>query len=165
MPSESEFIKAIKDNEAVLYKATRLYTDNKPDQKDLYQEIVINLWKGFDSFRGDAQLRTWIYHIALNTAILFLKNKKRRGYSVSLDNVVFIEEKYDPILEERLKILYHKIKELKDVDRGIIFLYLEGKKYDEIASITGLSESNIGTRMARIKNKLSKKILKNKLWN
>ena len=79
MPSESEFIKAIKDNEAVLYKATRLYTDNKPDQKDLYQEIVINLWKGFDSFRGDAQLRTWIYRIALNTAILFLKNKKRRG--------------------------------------------------------------------------------------
>ncbi|AKA35374.1 RNA polymerase sigma factor [Flagellimonas lutaonensis] len=160
MPSEKEFINTIKDNEAVLYKATRLYVDNPTDQKDLYQEIVFNLWKGYDSFRGDAQISTWIYRIALNTAILFLKNKKRRGHSVPLDNVVLVEEKYDPVLEERLKILYGKIKELKEVDKGIIFLYLEGKKYDEIATITGLSTSNVGTRMARIKDKLNKKIIK-----
>lgn len=160
MPNENEFIKAIKDNEAVLYKATRLYTENPTDRKDLYQEIVFNLWKGFDSFRGDSQLSTWIYRIALNTAILFLRNKKRRGNSVSLDGIVLVEEKHDPILEERLKTLYSKIRELKEVDKGIIFLYLEGKKYEEIASITGLSTSNVGTRMARIKDKLNKKIIK-----
>ena len=160
MPQKEEFINAIKDNEAVLYKATRLYTDNPTDHKDLYQEIVYNLWKGYDSFRGDAQLSTWIYRIALNTAILFLKNKKRRGHNVSLDEIVLTEEKYDPVLEERLKILHSKIRELKEVDKGIIFLYLEGKKYDEIASITGLSVSNVGTRMARIKDKLNKKITK-----
>ncbi len=156
MPNENEFIRAIKENEAVLYKATRVYTDNRTDQKDLYQEIVFNLWKGYDSFRGEAQLSTWMYRIALNTSILFFKNKKRRGHSVSLDNVFLVEEKYDPILEERVKILYKKIKKLKEMDRGIIFLYLEGKKYTEIARITGLSESNIGTRIARIKDKLKK---------
>ena len=158
MPNENEFIKAIKENEAVLYKATRLYTNNLTDQKDLYQEIVFNLWKGYDSFRGDSLLSTWIYRIALNTSILFLKNKKRRGHNISLDHVILVEEKYAPVFEERIKTLYYKIKELKEIDRGIIFLYLEGKKYNEIANITGLSENNVGTRMARIKDKLKKRL-------
>lgn len=160
MPREKEFVKAIQDNEGILYKMTRLYTDNQTELKDLYQEMVYNLWKGYNSFKGEAKFSTWMYRIALNTAILFLKRKKSRGHNVSLDNISLVDDNYNPVLEERLKILYSKIKELRDVDKGIIFLYLEGKKYDEIASITGLSTSNVGTRMARIKEKLNKQIIK-----
>jgi RNA polymerase sigma-70 factor (ECF subfamily) len=160
MTQEKEFVEVIQDNEGILYKMTRLYANNKEDQKDLYQDIVYQLWKAFNTFRGDAKLSTWIYRIALNTALLYLKNKKRKGYNTSLDGIVLINENYDPVLEERLKILYAHIREFGEVDKGIVFLFLEGKKYEEISDITGMSTSNIGTRMARIKEKLNKQIIK-----
>ena len=160
MPKEREFIVVIENNEGILYKITKLYTNTKEDQKDLYQEIVYQLWKGFNRFRGDAKLSTWIYRIALNTALLYLKNKKRRGSNTSLDGIVLANENYDPVLEERLKIVYAHIRELGEIDKGIVFLFLEGKKYEEISDITGMSTSNVGTRMARIKEKLNKQIIK-----
>lgn len=160
MSQDREFVEAIQNNEGTLYKMTRLYTDNKEDQKDLYQEIVYQLWKGFSSYRGEAKLSTWIYRISLNTSLLFLKNKKRKGYTTTLDGIVLEDELYDPILEDRLSILYKQIKELGEVDKGIIFLFLEGKKYEEISDIIGMSVSNVGTRMARIKERLNKKIIK-----
>ncbi|MEH6656276.1 sigma-70 family RNA polymerase sigma factor [Leeuwenhoekiella marinoflava] len=160
MPQEKEFVEIIQKNESILYKMMRLYADTKEDQKDLYQEIVYQLWKGFNTFRGDAKVSTWIYRIALNTALLHLKNKKRKGHKTSLAGIVLVAENYDPILEERIKTLYTSIKTLGEVDKGIIFLFLEGKKYEEIAAITGISASNVGTRMARIKEKLNKKIIK-----
>jgi RNA polymerase sigma-70 factor (ECF subfamily) len=160
MTQEKVFVEVIQDNEGILYKMTRLYANNKEDQKDLYQDIVYQLWKAFNTFRGDAKLSTWIYRIALNTALLYLKNKKRKGYNTSLDGIVLINENYDPVLEERLKILYAHIREFGEVDKGIVFLFLEGKKYEEISDITGMSTSNIGTRMARIKEKLNKQIIK-----
>ncbi len=161
MQEEEAFIQLIKQNEGIIYKITRLYTDSGDDQKDLYQEIVYQLWKGFKSFKGDAKVSTWMYRIALNTALLHLKGKKKRGYNVSLDEVVLKQEDYDPLFEERLKILYVSIKNLGDFEKGIIFLFLEGKKYEEISIITGLTTSNIGTRMARIKEKLKTQITKN----
>ncbi|MEX0997454.1 MAG: sigma-70 family RNA polymerase sigma factor [Flavobacteriaceae bacterium] len=160
MPQEKEFVELIQENESILYKMIRLYADTKEDQKDLYQEIVYQLWKGFNTFRGDAKVSTWIYRIALNTALLHLKNKKRKGLKTSLSGIVLVDEIYDPILEERLKKLYTHIKTLGEVDKGIIFLFLEGKKYEEIADITGMSASNVGTRMARIKEKLNNQIIK-----
>ena len=161
MQEEEAFIQLIKQNEGIIYKITRLYTDSGDDQKDLYQEIVYQLWKGFKSFKGDAKVSTWMYRIALNTALLHLKGKKKRGYNVSLDEVVLKQEDYDPLFEERLKILYANIKNLGDLEKGIIFLFLEGKKYEEIAIITGLTTTNVGTRMARIKEKLKTQITKN----
>ena len=160
MTQEKQFVEVIQANEGILYKMTRLYANDKEDQKDLYQDIVYQLWKSFNTFKGDAKLSTWIYRIALNTALLYLKNKKRKGYKTSLDEVVLINENYDPVLEKRLKILYAHIKELGEVDKGIVFLFLEGKKYEEISDITGMSASNIGTRMSRIKEKLNKQIIK-----
>ena len=160
MTQEKQFVEVIQDNEGILYKMTRLYVDNKEDQKDLYQDIVYQLWKSFKTFRGDAKQSTWIYRIALNTALLYLKNKKRKGYKTSLDELALINENYDTVLEERLKILYAHIRELGEIDKGIVFLFLEGKKYEEISEITGMSTSNIGTRMARIKEKLNKRIIK-----
>jgi RNA polymerase sigma-70 factor (ECF subfamily) len=160
MTQENKFVEVIQENEGILYKMTRLYANDKEDQKDLYQEIVYQLWKSFKTFRGDAKQSTWIYRIALNTALLYLKNKKRKGYKTSLDDLVLINENYDTVLEERLKILYAHLRELGEIDKGIVFLFLEGKKYEEISEITGMSTSNIGTRMARIKEKLNKQIIK-----
>lgn len=157
---EQAFTTIIKENEGILYKVTRLFTQTEADQQDLYQEIVINLWKGFGSFRGDAKVSTWMYRIALNTAVLYSKKEKRKGQKVSLDGITLVNEVYDPILEQQLKLVYKHIRELNDVEKGIIFLFLEGKKYETIASITGLSTSNVGTRMARIKEKLKNKITK-----
>jgi len=160
MHTEQAFTNIIKENEGIIYKITRLYTNNQDDQKDLYQEVVYNLWKGFKSFRGDAKVSTWMYRIALNTAVLYSKKEKRNGKKVPLDGVVLVHETYDPVLEQQIKMLYETIKNLGDVDKGIVFLFLEGRKYEEIAIITGLTTSNIGTRMARIKEKLKKEITK-----
>lgn len=160
MQEEQKFIALIKKNEGIIYKITSIYTDNLESQKDLYQEIVYQIWKGFKTFRGDSKVSTWMYRISLNTALLHLKKKHKRGHSIPLENVILKQENYDPILEERLKILYAHIKNLGDLDRGIIFLYLEGKKHEEIAQITGLTITNVGTRMSRIKDKLKKQIIK-----
>lgn len=159
MDKESEFVRIIKQNEGVIFKITTFYTDNRVDQQDLYQDIVYQLWKSFDSFRAEAKISTWMYRIALNTALTKLKKKKRQGYSVSIDQVVLEQtECYDPEFEERLRVLYHQIGRLNVLEKGIMLLLLEGKKYEEIAEITGLSASNVGTRISRIKNKMKSEL-------
>ncbi len=160
MRNQEYFIKIIKENEGIIYKITRVYTQNETDQKDLYQEIVYQLWKGFEQFRGDAKVSTWMYRIALNTALFFNKQTQRNGHNVGLDTLHLKQETADVVMEERIQLLYTHIKELQAIDRGIILLYLEGKKHDEIATITGLSTSNIGTRIGRIKKRLKKSIKK-----
>ena len=110
MSREEAFTQIIKNHEGIIYKITRIYTDNTEEQSDLYQEIVFQLWKSFDSYRGEAKISTWMYRIALNTALYQSKQKKRRGRHVSLDTIVLKQENYDPVMEERLKILYDQIR-------------------------------------------------------
>ena len=160
MGKEATFKTIIKAPEGVNYQLARVYTNTNADQKDLYQEIVYELWKSFDTFRGEAKVSTWIYRIALNTALFHLKKGKREGHKVSIENLILKQENYDPVLEDRLQLLYAHIRTLSDLERGIILLFLEGKKYEEIALITGLTTTNIGTRMSRIKQKLKKQIIK-----
>lgn len=159
MQRQNEFIQIIKQNEGIIYKVTLVYSSNKEEQKDLYQEIVYQLWKSFDSFRNESKISTWLYRIALNTAITHLKNEKRN--SVSLDEI-FINriEHNDTLMEDRIHILNNHIKELNTIEKGIILLYLEGKSYEEIGAITGFSNSNVGTRLGRIKQKLKSQIKK-----
>ena len=162
MNKENEFIRIIKRNEGVIFKITTIYTDNKEDQQDLYQDIVYQLWKSFDSFRNESKFSTWMYRIALNTALTRIKKTKRRGHSVAMDKVVLEQtEHYDIEFEEQLKKLYTQIHRLDILEKGLMLLLLEGKKYKEIAEITGLSSSNVGTRISRIKNKLKTQIVKN----
>ena len=162
MHKEQEFVRIIKQHEGVIFKITTMYTDNRDDQKDLYQDVVYQLWKSFDSFRAESKVSTWMYRIALNTALTRLKKSKRMGNTVSIDRVVVEQiENYDPEFEERLKVLYAHIKQLNVIEKGLMLLLLEGKKYEEIAEITGLSPSNVGTKISRIKQKLTKQITKN----
>ena len=161
MQKQQEFVKLIKENEGVIFKVTLVYTFNEEDQKDLYQEIVYQLWKSFDSFRGDAKISTWMYRIALNTAITNLKKEKRKGNRVSIDaNLLSKIDHIDTLIDDRIKILYSHIKQLNTIEKGIVLLYLEGKSYDEISSITGFTATNVGTRLNRIKNKLKSQIKK-----
>lgn len=161
MNKESTFTQIIREHEGVIFKITTIYTDNSEDQKDLYQEIVYQLWKSFDRYRGDSKITTWMYRVALNTALTRLKKEKRKGNQVGIDKVVMQQtEYYDQEFEEKLKILYAHIQGLNELEKGLILLLLEGKKYEEIASITGLSFTNVGTRISRIKNKLKTQIVK-----
>lgn len=161
MPKKEDFVRIIKQHEGVIFKITTMYTDNRDDQKDLYQDVVYQLWKSFDSFRSESKISTWMYRIALNTALTRLKKSKRMGNAVSIDRVVLEQtDNYDREFEEKLGVLYAHIKQLNVIEKGLMLLLLEGKKYEEIAEITGLSPSNVGTKISRIKQKLAKQIIK-----
>lgn len=162
MGKEESFTRIIMENEGVIFKITTIYTQNEQDQKDLYQEIVYQLWKSFDSFRNESKISTWMYRVALNTAINQLNKGKKHSNTTGIDQVVLRQtENYDAQFENRLKIVYQHINQLNILEKGLILLLLEGKKYEEIAEITGLSETNVGTRISRIKQKLKSRILKN----
>ncbi len=159
MVEEEEFVQVIKDHESVIYKITTFYVNNEDDQKDLYQEIVFQLWKSFKNFKNKSKIGTWIYRIALNTAITQLRKSKKQIDKVPIDRaIVNFTANTAPEFEEKLKMLYAHIQQLSDLEKGIILLFLEKKSHEEIASICGLSISNVGTRISRIKNKLKTQI-------
>ena len=161
MANEATFTKLIQEHQALLFKVTSIYTDNKQDQEDLFQEVVYQLWKYFNSFRNESKITTWMYRVAMNTAITHLKRNKRRPDSVPIAEVIVKQtEQKDTVYEERLRWLYQQLQELNTLDKGLIFLLLEGKSYQEISTITGLKPSNVGTRISRIKQKLKTNINK-----
>jgi RNA polymerase sigma-70 factor (ECF subfamily) len=160
MQKEEKFVRIIKEHEGVIFKITTMYTDNRDDQKDLYQDVVYQLWRSFESFRAESKISTWMYRIALNTALTRLKKSKRMGNAVSMDKVIMQQtENYNPEFEEKLKLLYTHIKQLNVLEKGLMLLLLDGKKYEEISEITGLSPTNVGTRISRIKLKLKQQII------
>lgn len=163
---KAEFVQIIKDHEAIIYKIVRVYAMDIENQKDLYQEIVFQLWKSFDSFKGASKISTWIYRIALNTSITHLnREKKIRNHSTIDFNLLQLADTQDNLKEERIKVLYAHIQQLTLIERGLILLFLEGKSYEEMAAITGFTVTNVGTRLGRIKQKLKAQIKKVDLWN
>ena len=150
---EQLFVQTINQNQGILHKVCRIYCHNKEDHNDLFQEIVLQLWKAFPSFRSEAKITTWMYRIALNTAISGLRKKKVA--ITELEKISFqIEDKKDITIEEDLQQLYKAIEHLSDVEKSIVLLYLEDKPYDEIAEITGITANYVAVKMNRIKEKL-----------
>ena len=161
MQNKKEFVRVIQENEALIYKVSKVYSNSREDEQDLYQEIVYQLWKSFGSFRHESKLSTWMYRIALNTAISNLNKEKRKGKILPINEwVLYRTETDDPLREEQFEILYTHIRGLSIVEKGIILLYLDGKSYEEMAAITGFTTTNIGTRLGRIKQKLITQIKK-----
>ena len=159
--AETDFVGVIQENEGIIYKIARTYTKTSDDRNDLYQEIVYQLWKSFHTFEGKAKISTWIYRVALNTSISQWKKEKRRGYKVELDHLFLKQvEGYSSEFEERLELVYEQINRLSKIEKGLILLFLDGKKYEEIAEITGFSSTNVGTRISRIKSKMKHQIIK-----
>ncbi len=150
-----EFVQLIQKNEGIIYKITRAYEANPEYQKDLYQEIVFQLWKAYPTFRKEAKISTWIYRVALNTSLTYRKRgQKHLNHILSDFQFPDMAEEVDSFKEEQIQQLYYSIQQLKLLDRALILLYLEGKAYEEMGSILGLSTTNVGTRLNRIKNKL-----------
>lgn len=161
MDREEAFVKTIREHEGLILKITSFYADDRRDQQDLYQEIVYQLWKGFDSFRGESKFSTWMYRVGLNTAITQLKDRKKLPGTVPVEEwMLKASDTGDPAFEERIRVLYSQIRQLNDLEKGLILLSLEGKTYAEIAEIMGLSATNVGTRLSRIKAKLKERVNK-----
>ncbi|MCI1682198.1 MAG: sigma-70 family RNA polymerase sigma factor [Bacteroides sp.] len=150
---EQEFLSVIHEYSRVIYKVCYLYTTPNATLNDLYQEVVLNIWKAFPKFRKECKISTWIYRIALNTCISFIRKEK------NIPEIISFTQEADRIEEDddkqlMLNKLYWMINKLGQLEKSIILLYLEEKKYEEIAEITGLSVTNIATRISRIKDKL-----------
>ncbi|MCB0664631.1 MAG: sigma-70 family RNA polymerase sigma factor [Saprospiraceae bacterium] len=155
MPLEEQFIHMIRKHEGILFKTSTVYTRTREDQQDLYQEIVVQLWRAFPRFRQESSISTWIYRIALNTAITYLRRVKRREKEIPIDQLILqYTDNQDPVFEDRVKMLYRYIEQLSDLDKGIMLLFLEDKSYEEIAEIIGISVSNVGTRLSHKKKKM-----------
>lgn len=161
MTREAEFTELIQAHQGLLTKVASVYTNTTPDREDLFQEIVYQLWKCFDSFKGESKISTWMYRVGMNTAITHLKKTKRQAplfLMYEKDDSGTLNENI--LYEERLALLHNYIQDLNALEKGVILLLLEGKSYIEIAEITGLSATNVGTRVSRIKNKLRNNIIK-----
>jgi RNA polymerase sigma-70 factor (ECF subfamily) len=152
---EQSFIQMIRENERVIYKVCSFYVSEQSTIEDLYQEAVLNLWKSFPKFKGESNYSTWIYRVSLNSCISDLRKMSRHKGKVSLS---FSEEiAFEPDnMEEEVRELYRLINQLTNLERAIILLWLEEKSYQEIAEISGLSVSNVATKLKRIKEKLRK---------
>lgn len=150
---EQQFVQTINQHQGILHKVCRIYCSNATEREDLFQEMVLQLWKAFPSFRSEAKISTWMYRIALNTAISGLRKKKIA--IIELEKVSFqIEDKQEANIEEELQHLYKAIEHLSDVEKSIVLLYLEDKPYEEIAEITGITANYVAVKMSRIKEKL-----------
>ncbi|MFY7964753.1 MAG: RNA polymerase sigma factor [Chitinophagaceae bacterium] len=153
MASEQEFIRLLNAHQKIVYKVCNLYMDTKTDREDLFQEISLQAWKSFGSFRGEAQFSTWLYRVALNTAITFFRKEKKQiqtSFSDVLPDVVNSEDN----IEEQVKAMYKAIGNLNKIDKALVMLYLEDYSYIEIGEMLGISPNNVAVKMNRLKIKL-----------
>jgi RNA polymerase sigma factor (sigma-70 family) len=154
------FTELIRENKGIIFKISNAYASNKEDRDDLAQEIIYNLWKSYSGpgFRPDYKFSTWMYRIALNVAISFCRKEQRARRRVAYsENLLVVDDDVGPPgseVEKDLALLLQFIAALKEIDKSIILLYLGDKSYKEIAEITGITESNVATKINRIKDKL-----------
>ncbi len=155
---EHSFVEQLEANQNIVHKICRLYTHDQESHNDLFQEITIQLWKAYPKFRGDSKFSTWMYRVALNTAITLYRKSKRRISTQDYESISFkiSSEEYDDTTEQQLKLMYNAVKKLNDIDKALVFLYLEDKSYKEISLTLGISEVNARVKMNRAKDKLRK---------
>lgn len=137
-----------------------MYCADVDDRKDLFQEIVIQLWKAYKSFRGESKFTTWIYRVALNTAISVYRKESKKPEKMDIDDVAFklAEEVGNEDREAQFKMLENAIQQLSEIERAIVMMYLDGHSSEEISEVVGITANNVRVRMNRIKEKLRKLI-------
>lgn len=152
---ENDFIRTIELHRGIIFKVCKMYCPVNDDCDDLYQDIVAQLWKAWSGFRGDAKISTWIYRIALNTAISGFRKQKRNPLVNSLDtDDINISQDDGRKKKEDLEMLHMAIGMLSDVEKAMIMLYLDDVSYEEISSIMGITQNNVRVKMLRIREKL-----------
>ena len=154
MPDKAYFVEMVYAHMGIIYKICKLYAEGE-DREDLKQEIIYQLWRSYPKYRGDSKFQSWMYRVALNTALLGLRARKVKYTGLSNQEFRIPADLNETVEDEtRLTQLYREIYKLKDLDKTIIFLYLEECSYDEIAEITGISKKNVSVRLTRIREKL-----------
>ena len=152
---EREFTKIVKEHKSEIYTVCYMFSKDKDEVADLYQDILIKLWAGFDGFRGESSVKTWIWRVALNACISDDRKNKRRGERVSLSiDIDPFEDADEKALQ--VKHLYGRINQLGLVDRSIVLLWLEALSYEEIGAIVGISAKNVSVKLVRIREQLMK---------
>lgn len=152
---EEKFTAMVKEHSKTIYTVCYFFSNDKDEVNDLFQEILINLWRGFPNFRGDSNLKTWIWRVSLNTCSNIERKKRSRVPTIPL--LVDIDlYNDDDEQSQQIQILYERINQLELFDRAIILLWLENMSYSDIANVVGISLSNVTTRLFRIKEQLKK---------
>ncbi|MFK7973174.1 MAG: RNA polymerase sigma factor [Bacteroidia bacterium] len=153
---EAAFLDLITQHQGIIHKVCRTYCDAPEERRDLFQEVVLQLWRSHDKFRGESKPSTWMYRIALNTAISGFRKKSRRPQYTGLPDYVLDmpAPEGDPDYFEKRSLLYQAIGQLSEVEKAVVMLYLEEKSYDEIAEIMGITVNYVGVKLNRIKTKL-----------
>ena len=156
----SQFIEVVNTHKGIVYKVARLYCNDPEATKDLVQEILIQLWRSFDHYDDQYKQSTWIYRIALNVAISFYRKETRRkeiSNPLSADILRLEDTNQDTETEAKISELHQFISELKELDKALMLLYLDQKSYKEISEIMGITETNVATKIGRIKILLKQK--------
>lgn len=152
--TEQEFSQLIREHKSTIYTVCYMFSTDKEEVDDLFQEILVNLWRGLASFRGDSKISSWIYRVSLNTCIS-IDRKKKRTPTMPLDVDIDLYEDNDAD-SKQIQMLYRRIHRLKPFDRAIVLLWLESMPYDEIGAIVGISAKNVSVRLSRIREELKK---------
>jgi RNA polymerase sigma factor (sigma-70 family) len=158
--NKPEFLRLLEEHKLIIYKICNSYCKNISDRDDLAQEISYQLWRSYDNFNGTVKFSTWMYRVALNVAITFYRKTTSTGNIIQLAepaNEPEDKKEDNTELEKNINVLQQFINELKELDKALMILYLEEKKYVEIAEILGITETNVATRISRIKDKLKQK--------
>lgn len=160
--TETIFLALINQHKAIIHKVSKMYMNHVEEQRDLFQEIVMQLWKAYPTFKGNSKFSTWMYRVALNTALVYFKKDNRKVDKTPLDeNIDIIDTNENEIKEEKLAYLYKAVQELNAIEKALIFLFLENQSHREIAENLGISEVNARVKLNRTKEKLQFIIKKN----
>ena len=153
---EEQFLKDIEENIGIIIKIARVYAKNSQDREDLINDIVLELWKSYQRFKGNSSISTWIYRVALNTSMNYKRKRKNDDllFFTDFKNVDNNKWLIEDDNSSETQILFQCIEELNEINKAIILLYLDGKSHEEISEITGVSKSNVGTRIGRIKEQI-----------
>jgi len=158
---EKEFLERIEAHKGIIYKIAKMYMDNISDQEDLFQEIIYQVWKSYASFNGQSLFSSWMYRVALNTAIVFLKkDKKKIRTSDEMPEHLAVEEDFSREKELQLEHFYKALQQLEKIEKALVFYYLEDYSHKEIGENLGISEVNARVKLNRAKVKIKELIKK-----
>jgi RNA polymerase sigma-70 factor (ECF subfamily) len=162
--TDAGFLQLVRDNKGILFKISNSYCPNRADREDLIQEIIYQLWKSARSFDSTRKFSTWMYRIALNVAISFYRQQRRSGLRIAFGGDLHLMELADPPensgTDEKIDMLQQFMSEQNELDKALMILYLEERSYREIAEILGITETNVATKLSRIKGRLKQHFLK-----
>ncbi|MFA4181570.1 RNA polymerase sigma factor [Xylanibacter rodentium] len=150
---KEKFVQTVREHKGTIYTVCYMFSKDTDEVNDLYQEILMNLWRGFGSFEGKSDIRTWIYRVALNTCISIDRKKKRKPVRLNMDIDLYEDTDTDT---RQVRMLYNRISRLGPFDRAIILLWLDNIPYEEIGEIVGISAKYVSVRLLRIKEELRK---------